>query len=169
MWLKKVCCLLLVCAVSAGCFGLDAGAVNLDGQAQSVAIERASGRFSMDGWRSFGIKLYHLRRVLTAIGTILVIAIGVSISFSESDTKDSIKVGIRFSDDGIYNADGMNFSWEVENENEYIIKFEEGSIASITLNGESYETDIKAVVLEPGETYKVNIQIPYPIARKGIK
>lgn len=71
----------------------------------------------MDGWRSFGIKLYHLRGVLTAIGTILVIAIGVSISFSESDTKDSIKVGIRFSDDGIYNADGMNFSWEVENEN----------------------------------------------------
>lgn len=63
----------------------------------------------MDGWRSFGIKLYHLRGVLTAIGTILVIAIGVSISFSESDTKDSIKVGIRFSDDGIYNADGMNF------------------------------------------------------------
>ena len=106
---------------------------------------------------------------MTAIGTILVIAIGVSISFSESDTKDSIKVGIRFSDDGIYNADGMNFSWEVENENEYIIKFEEGSIASITLNGESYETDIKAVVLEPGETYKVNIQIPYPIARKDLK
>lgn len=27
---------------------MDAGAVNLDGQAQSVAIERASGRFSME-------------------------------------------------------------------------------------------------------------------------
>ena len=51
MWLKKVCCLLLVCAVSAGCFGLDAGAVNLDGQAQSVAIERASGRFSMEVYK----------------------------------------------------------------------------------------------------------------------
>ena len=51
MWLKKVCCLFLVCAVSAGCFGLDAGAVNLDGQAQSVAIERASGRFSMEVYK----------------------------------------------------------------------------------------------------------------------
>lgn len=51
MWLKKICCLLLACAVSAGCLGMNVGAVQLEDQAESMTIERASGRFSMEVYK----------------------------------------------------------------------------------------------------------------------
>ncbi len=51
MWLKKICCLLLACAVSTGCLGMNVGAVPLEDQAKSLAIERASGRFSMEVYK----------------------------------------------------------------------------------------------------------------------
>lgn len=48
MWMKKFFCLLLVCAVSVGCLGVDADAVHMSNQEVSAVIERASGRFNME-------------------------------------------------------------------------------------------------------------------------
>ena len=48
MKLKKLFCLLLTCIFAFGCLAMDAGAAQVDTEDVSVAIERASGRFSMD-------------------------------------------------------------------------------------------------------------------------
>lgn len=48
MQAKKFLCVLFVCAVLACCLGVDAGAVQAPDLEQSIAINRASGRFSMD-------------------------------------------------------------------------------------------------------------------------
>ena len=48
MWLKRIFCLLLVCAVSTGCPVVNAGAAQMSDQEISAVIERASGRFSIE-------------------------------------------------------------------------------------------------------------------------
>lgn len=45
---KKFLYVLFVCAVLASCLGADAGAVQAPDHKQSIAVNRASGRFSMD-------------------------------------------------------------------------------------------------------------------------
>ena len=48
MKLKKSFCLLLACIFALSCLVMDAGAVRAETEADTLVIERASGRFSMD-------------------------------------------------------------------------------------------------------------------------
>lgn len=48
MRLQKTFCLLLVCVFSLGCLTVNAGAVQAEAGADTLVIERASGRFSVD-------------------------------------------------------------------------------------------------------------------------
>lgn len=48
MRLKKAFCLLLACVLALGCLVMDAGAVQAETEANTLVIERVSGRFSMD-------------------------------------------------------------------------------------------------------------------------
>ena len=46
--IKKFLCILCAFVMSAGCLGVNAGAIQLPDRGVSMVIERASGRFSMD-------------------------------------------------------------------------------------------------------------------------
>lgn len=48
MRFRKLLCIIFVCAITASCLSLDAGAVAGDKGPEVFAIERASGRFSID-------------------------------------------------------------------------------------------------------------------------
>lgn len=48
MQIKKFLCILCAFVISAGCLGVNAGAIQLPDREVSMVIERASGRFSMD-------------------------------------------------------------------------------------------------------------------------
>lgn len=48
MRLKKVFCLLLACVLTFACLTMEAGAVQTETEANTLVIERASGRFSVD-------------------------------------------------------------------------------------------------------------------------
>lgn len=45
---KKFLCVLFTCAVLVSCLGINVGAVQVSDHGQRIAINRASGRFSMD-------------------------------------------------------------------------------------------------------------------------
>ena len=107
----------------------------------------------------------HHRTVLYSACAIIIVTVLILISLLNSKESDKIQVGIRYGADGVYDDTGMNFVWEVENRSDHDVHFKENNLASITINGESYNVDMESVVLEPGEEYSVNIRIPYPIAR----
>lgn len=48
MRLKKAFCLLLASILAFGCLAMDAGAVQTETESDTLVIERASGRFSVD-------------------------------------------------------------------------------------------------------------------------
>lgn len=50
MILKRIFCLMLVCVISIGSLGMEAGAVQVE--AESATIERASGRFSLEVYKN---------------------------------------------------------------------------------------------------------------------
>ena len=79
---------------------------------------------------------------------------------------DILQVGIRKATAGVYDEEGLKFTWSVENIGDYSVSFDKNMIAQIVLNGEDYAFETEAVTLEPGEAYSVDISIPYPVARQ---
>ena len=79
---------------------------------------------------------------------------------------DILQVGIRKATAGVYDEEGLKFTWSVENIGDYSVSFDKNMIAQIVLNGENYAFETEAVTLEPGEAYSVDISIPYPVARQ---
>lgn len=114
------------------------------------------------------MKIYHRRLMLIAVVATLCMALLLTTKFFDNNRKDRIGVGIRSSVDinKVYDADGLNFTWLVSNESKHDVYFEEDAIAYITINGEYFNMDTEAIVLEPGEEYSLDILIPYPIANK---
>ena len=80
---------------------------------------------------------------------------------------DILQVGIRKATAGVYDEEGLKFTWSVENIGDYSVSFDKNMIAQIVLNGEDYAFETEAVTLEPGEAYSVDISIPYPVARQN--
>ena len=79
---------------------------------------------------------------------------------------DILQVGIRKATAGVYDEEGLKFTWSVENIGDYSVSFDKNMIAQIVLNGEDYAFETEAITLEPGEAYSVDISIPYPVARQ---
>ena len=79
---------------------------------------------------------------------------------------DILQVGIRKATAGVYDEEGLKFTWSVENTGNSSVSFDKNMIAQIVLNGENYAFETEAVTLAPGEAYSVDISIPYPIARQ---
>ena len=80
---------------------------------------------------------------------------------------DILQVGIRKATAGVYDEEGLKFTWSVENIGDYSVSYDKNMIAQIVLNGEDYAFETEAVTLEPGEAYSVDISIPYPVARQN--
>lgn len=80
---------------------------------------------------------------------------------------DILQIGIRKATAGVYDEEGLKFTWSVENIGDYSVSFDKNMIAQIVLNGEDYAFETEAVTLEPGEAYSVDISIPYPVARQN--
>ena len=106
--------------------------------------------------------------IVAAVIVCAVLAVGLITNPANDDMSDpaeDIRVAIRYAANEVYDDTGMSFVWEVENRSKHSVFFKEGELASIILNGDSYDAGIKSVILESGDTYSVNIQIPYPIVR----
>ena len=86
---------------------------------------------------------------------------------SKAKYKAILQVGIRKATAGVYDEEGLKFTWSVENIGDYSVSFDKNMIAQIVLNGEDYAFETEAVTLEPGEAYSVDISIPYPVARQN--
>ena len=63
---------------------------------------------------------------------------------------DILQVGIRKATAGVYDEEGLKFTWSVENIGDYSVSFDKNMIAQIVLNGEDYAFETEAVTLEPG-------------------
>lgn len=109
-----------------------------------------------------------MMRKVAILSAVVILAIVVClIMILQGNTKDHIKVGIHSSATGVYDSDGMNITWVVENESTNEVRFDKGKIAQITVNGEPYAFEEDVVVLNPNEKYSVDIHIPYPIVREN--
>ena len=86
--------------------------------------------------------------------------------FDVASQSDILQVGIRKATLGVYDEEGLKFTWSVKNVGAYSVSFNKNMIAQVVLNGEDYIFETEAVTLEPGETYSVDISIPYPVARQ---
>ena len=56
--------------------------------------------------------------------------------------------------------DGISLIWQVRNDGPEVIEFATGSIAQITINLTKYNPTYDAIVLQPGENYRLEIHIP---------
>ena len=109
-----------------------------------------------------------MMRKVAILSAVVILAIVVClIMILQGNTKDHIKVGIRSNATGVYDSDGMNITWVVENESTNEVRFDKGKIAQIMVNGELYAFEEDVVVLNPNEKYSVDIHIPYPIVREN--
>ena len=109
-----------------------------------------------------------MMRKFAILSAVVILAVVVClIMILQGDTKDHIKVGIHSNANGVYDSDGMNITWVVENESTNEVRFDNGKIAQITVNGEPYELKKDVVLLKPNEKYSVDINIPYPIVREN--
>lgn len=86
--------------------------------------------------------------------------------FGVTSQNDILQVGIRKATAGVYDEEGLKFTWSVENTGDSSVSFDKNMIAQIVLNGENYAFETEAITLAPGEAYSVDISIPYPIARQ---
>ena len=108
-----------------------------------------------------------MMRKIAILAVVLILAVVVClIMVMQGNTKDNIKVGIRSNATSVYDSDGLNITWVVENESTNEVRFDKGKIAQITVNGEPYAFEEDVVLLKPNEKYSVDINIPYPIVRK---
>lgn len=90
----------------------------------------------------------------------------VDVIVKDNSQNDILQVGIHKATAGVYDEEGLKFTWSVENIGDYSVSFDKNMIAQIVLNGEDYAFETEAVTLEPGEAYSVDISIPYPVARQ---
>ena len=108
------------------------------------------------------------KKVIIVIAVIACILLAVVVALSANRAgDDTLKVGIRKAAAGVYDEEGLKFTWSVENIGDYSVSFDKNMIAQIVLNGEDYAFETEAVTLEPGEAYSVDISIPYPVARQN--
>ena len=108
-----------------------------------------------------------MKKVAIWLAVISIVVVGCLIMTLQGNTKDHIKVGIRSDTTGVYDSEGMNITWVVENESANEVRFDKGKIAQITVNGEPYAFEVDEVFLKPNEKYSVDIHIPYPIVREN--
>ena len=91
-------------------------------------------------------------------GIVILVVVGCLIMTLQGDMKDHIKVGIRSYATDVYDSEGMNITWVVENESANEVHF---------VNGEPYAFEVDEVFLKSNEKYSVDIHIPYPIVREN--
>ena len=108
-----------------------------------------------------------MRKFKILAGVVILVVVGCVIMTLSDNTEDRIKVGIHSDTTGVYDSEGMNITWVVENESTNEVCFDTGKIAQITVNREPYAFEEDIVFLKPNEKYSVDIHIPYPIVREN--
>ena len=140
MRIKKMFCLLLALAVSFGCLTVNAGAAEVEtqfhtlvveAQFYSLAIERASGRFSMDiGKQS---------TVAADMSFPLEIGESVTINASYSPRSASVEFGLIAPDGLFYSLSGKNGSFneafKVDQRGNYTLAVQNNSNFTVSVSG----------------------------------
>ena len=82
---------------------------------------------------TFDTRRKPMRKFVILAGVVILVVVGCLIMTLQGNTKDHIKVGIRSDATGVYDSDGMNITWVVENESANEVRFDKGKIAQIAI------------------------------------
>lgn len=131
MRLRKAVCLLLVCVFSLGCLTVNAGAVQMETGANTLTIERASGRFSVD---------VSGKSTFTADSTFpLDIGDTVTITATYTPRSASVDFGLIAPDGAFYSMNASNGSFnetiKVDQRGSYTLAIRNNSGSTVSVSG----------------------------------